>query len=171
MLYSGMFPATTAADREARLPSAALAAAAARFGTPLYVVDMAGVAAAAARLETAFGRPWVRLYSLKANDLPAVASFLHSHGWGASVVSAGEWRHARAGGVANESVAFEGLGKTDAQLELAVAEASAGSPLRWLAIESVQEASVLAGLAETSGLGRGGGAPPGVPLRLHPPAA
>ena len=79
--------------------------------------------------------------------MPAVASFLHSHDWGASVVSTGEWQHARAGGVANESVAFEGLGKTDAQLELVVSEAAAGRPLRWLAIESGQEAAVLAGLA------------------------
>jgi diaminopimelate decarboxylase len=168
MLYSGMFPATMAADREARLPSAALAAAAARFGTPLYVIGMAGVAAAAARLEAAFGGPWARLYSLKANDLPAVAAFLHGRGWGASVVSAGEWRHARAGGVANESVAFEGLGKTDAQLELVVHETAAGRPLRWLAIESGQEAAVLAGLARRAGLGRDGRPPLDLLLRLNP---
>src|SRR5579859_3163635 len=159
MLYSGMFPATTAADRETAVPSAALASAAARFGTPLYVTDMAGVAAAASRLEAVFGPPWIRLYSLKANDLPAVTSFLHGRGWGASVVSAGEWRHARAGGVANESVAFEGLGKTDAQLELVVHETAAGRPLRWLAIESGQEAAVLAGLARRAGLGRDGRPP------------
>lgn len=163
-----MFPATMAADREARLPGPALATAATRFGTPVYVLDVAGVAAAAARLEAAFGRPWHRLYSLKANDLPAVASFLHSHDWGASVVSAGEWRHARAGGVANESVAFEGLGKTDAQLELVVSEAAAGRPLRWLAIESGQEAAVLAGLAQRAGLGRDGRPPLDLLLRLNP---
>lgn len=166
-----MFAATMAADREARLPSPALAAAAARFGTPVYVIDMAGVAAAAARLEAAFGRPWLRLYSLKANDLPAITSFLHSHGWAASVVSAGEWRHARAGGVANESVAFEGLGKTDAQLELVVSETAAGRPLRWLAIESGQEAAVLAGLARRAGLGRNGRPSLDLLLRLNPGVA
>jgi hypothetical protein len=84
MLYSGMFAATMAADQEARLLSPALAAAAARFGTPVYVIDMAGVAAAAGRLEATFGRPWLRLYSLKANDLPAITAFLHGHGWAAS---------------------------------------------------------------------------------------
>ena len=145
--------------------------AAARFGTPVYVIDMTGVAAAAARLAAAFGWPWLRLYSLKANDLPAIASFLHSHGWGASVVSAGEWRHARAGGVANESVAFEGLGKTDAQLELVVNETAAGRPLRWLAIESAQEAAVLAGLAQRAGLGRDGRPPLDLLLRLNPGVA
>ena len=113
-----MLPGTMAAVPGSATPARPLPAAATRFGTPVYVLDMADVAAAAARLEAAFGPPWHRLYSLKANDLPAITSFLHSHGWGASVVSAGEWRHARGGGVANESVAFEGLGKTDAQLEL-----------------------------------------------------
>jgi diaminopimelate decarboxylase len=158
----------TIPNREACPPVQALSEAAARFGTPVYVIGMAEVAAAAARLEATFDRPWLRLYSLKANDLPAITSFLHGRGWGASVVSAGEWRHAQAGGVPNESVAFEGLGKTDAQLELVVAEAAAGRPLRWLAIESVQEASVLAGLAEAAGLGRGGRPPLDILLRLNP---
>lgn len=171
MLYSGMFPATTVADHETRPPVAALSEVAARFGTPVYVIEMAGVGAAAARLEAAFGGPWLRLYSLKANDLPAITSFLHGRGWRASVVSAGEWRHARAGGVANESVAFEGLGKTDAQLELVVAETAAGRPLQWLAIESGQEASVLAGLAHGAGLGRGGRPPLDVLVRLNPQVA
>lgn len=163
-----MFSATMAADREARPPGPALVMAAARFGTPVYVIDMADVDAAAARLAAAFGRPWLRLYSLKANDLPAITSFLHRRGWWASVVSAGEWRHARAGGVANESVAFEGLGKTDAQLELVVNEAAAGRPLRWLAIESAQEATVLARLAQRAGLGRDGRPPLDLLLRLNP---
>ncbi|MBO0815442.1 MAG: hypothetical protein J2P30_09910 [Actinobacteria bacterium] len=166
-----MFQGTIPANQKARPPVQALSEAAARFGTPLYVVGMTDVAAAAARLEATFDRPWLRLYSLKANDLPAITSFLHGRGWGASVVSAGEWRHAQAGGVPNESVAFEGLGKTDVQLELAVAEAAAGRPLRWLAIESVQEAAVLARLAEAAGLGRGGRPPLEILLRLNPEVA
>ncbi|MBO0815904.1 MAG: hypothetical protein J2P30_12295, partial [Actinobacteria bacterium] len=131
-------------EREARAPGPALAEAAASFGTPAYVMDLAAVAAAAARLEAAFGGPWLRLYSLKANDLPAITSFLHGRGWGASVVSTGEWLHARAAGVANDSVAFEGIGKPDAQLGFAVTEAAAGRPVRWLALESGEEAAVLA---------------------------
>ena len=144
-----MLPRTAPAPTEARPPAVALRAAAARLGTPLYVTDLAAVAAAAARLETAFGHPWLRLYSVKANDLPALTSFLHQRGWGASVVSAGEWQYASAAGVANEDLAFEGIGKTDAQLAHAAAETAAGRPLRWLAIESGQEASVLAGLARS----------------------
>jgi len=166
-----MLHGTIPANREVRPPVEALSEAAARFGTPVYVIGVAEVAAAAARLEAAFDRPWLRLYSLKANDLPAITSFLHGRGWGASVVSAGEWRHAQTAGVPNESVAFEGLGKTDAQLELVVAEAAAGRPLRWLAIESVQEASVLARLANAAGLGCGGRPPLDILLRLNPEVA
>src|SRR5690242_4199854 len=40
MLYSGMFPVTTVADREARPPGPALAEAAARFGAPVCVTAM-----------------------------------------------------------------------------------------------------------------------------------
>lgn len=118
-----------------------------------------------------FGAPWLRLYSLKANDLPAITSFLHGRGWGASVVSTGEWQHAAAAGVSNESVAFEGLGKTDAQLAFTVGEAAVGRPVRWLAIESAQEAAVLAGLAGDAGLGVGGLPPLDVLLRLNPEVA
>jgi diaminopimelate decarboxylase len=168
MLYSGMLPEAISADREARLPGRDLARAAARLGTPVYVISMADVTAAASRLEDEFGPPWLRLYSLKANDLPAITSFLYGRGWGASVVSTGEWQHAGAAGVPNESVAFEGLGKTDAQLAFAVGEAAAGRPVRWLAIESAQEAAVLAGLAGDAGLGRGGRPPLDVLLRLNP---
>jgi diaminopimelate decarboxylase len=163
-----MLPETISSDREAGVPHQDLARAAARFGTPVYVISMADVTAAAGRLEDVFGAPWLRLYSLKANDLPAITSFLHSRGWGASVVSTGEWQHAGAADVPNESVAFEGLGKTDAQLAFTVGEAAAGRPLRWLAIESAQEAAVLAGLADDAGLGVGGRLPLDVLLRLNP---
>ncbi|HZC41151.1 MAG TPA: hypothetical protein VE343_10795 [Streptosporangiaceae bacterium] len=157
--------------REAHAPGPALAAAAASFGTPAYLTDLAAAAAAAARLEAAFGGPWLRLYSLKANDLPEITSFLHGRGWGASVVSTGEWRHARAAGVANSSVAFEGIGKSDTQLGFAVTEAAAGRPVRWLALESGQEAAVLAGLAAAAGLGRDGRPSLDVLVRLNPEVA
>lgn len=166
-----MLPEALSADREAGVAHQDLTRAAARFGTPVYVISMADVAAAAGRLEGAFGAPWLRLYSLKANDLPAITSFLHGRGWGASVVSTGEWQHARAAGVPGESVAFEGLGKTDAQLAFTVNEAAAGRPVRWLAIESAQEAAVLAGLADAAGLGAGGRPPLDVLLRLNPEVA
>jgi diaminopimelate decarboxylase len=146
----------------------ALARAADRFGTPVYVVDMISVAAAARQVEAAFGSPWLLHYSLKANDLPAIAGYLASRGWGGAVVSTGEWQHARHGGLANQDVVFEGIGKTDAQLDFAAAETAAGRPPRWLVVESAEELSCLADLAAGYELGRGGRPAIDVLLRMNP---
>jgi diaminopimelate decarboxylase len=163
-----------------------LTIAAERFGTPVYVLDMVSVAAAARQVESAFGPPWLLHYSLKANDLPALAGYLASRGgasrggasrgepsrgWGGAVVSTGEWQHARYGGLTNDAVVFEGIGKTDAQLGYAVAETAAGRPPRWLVVESPAEFGRLAGLAAAHGLGRGARPSLDVLLRLNPGVA
>jgi diaminopimelate decarboxylase len=118
---------------------AGLTQAAAAFGTPLYVVDVGTLTEAAAAVERAFPRPWVWQYSLKANDLPAVTEVLAARGWGANVVSLGEWAGAREAGVPVSRTTLEGVGKTDADLLAAVDQAEAGAPLRWLAVESADE--------------------------------
>jgi diaminopimelate decarboxylase len=123
-----------------------LARAANRFGTPLYVVDVAAVNRAAAAVESAFPEPWVRQYSLKANDLSAVAELLADRGWGANVVSSGEWDSARAAGLTPDRTTLEGVGKTDADLLAVVDTAVAGAPLRWVAVESADELVRLAEL-------------------------
>jgi diaminopimelate decarboxylase len=147
--------------------SKALARAAKRFGTPVYVVDMQSVTRAAEEVEAAFGG-WVLQYSVKANDLPAIIAFLHRHSWGASVVSTGEWRHATAAGVGNGEIAFEGIGKTDDQLDYAVREAVAGRAPRWLAVESPEEVGRLASFASARGLGRAGVPQLDLLVRLNP---
>ena len=97
-----------------RLPEIAdtLRAAAGRFGTPLYLTDEATVAAAAAELRTAFPDPWIRQYSVKANDVPAVIRLATGpgRGLGANVVSRGEWAAARQAGVPNERIKREFYG-------------------------------------------------------------
>ena len=123
-----------------------LTVAAETFGTPLYVVDAAAVTGAAAAVEAAFPEPWVRQYSLKANDLPAVTGLLAGRGWGANVVSGGEWASARAAGVRADRTTFEGVGKTDADLLEIVDAAVSGAPLRWVAVESADELDRLAEL-------------------------
>ena len=148
--------------------SEALARAADRFGTPVYVVDMISVATAARQVETAFGSPWLLHYSLKANDLPAIAGYLADRGWGGAVVSTGEWQHARHGGLANQNVVFEGIGKTDAQLDYAAAQTAAGRPPRWLVVESAEELTCLADLAAGYQLGVSGRPAIDVLLRVNP---
>jgi diaminopimelate decarboxylase len=125
----------------------ALRRAARRFGTPLYVTDAAALEAAAAALRAAFPDPWLRAFSLKANDVAAIVTRISALGFDANVVSRGEWSIARRAGLPNERITLEGVGKTDADLRAAVGSAADGDPLRWIAIESLDEAEVLTGLA------------------------
>jgi diaminopimelate decarboxylase len=147
---------------------AVLERAATQFGTPVYVIDAGAVSSSAEEVEAAFPAPWVRQYSLKANDLPAVVEIVASRGWGANVVSSGEWSQAREAGVANASVTFEGIGKTDGELAQAAQTAVRRDPLRWLALESRAEARQLEAAARAARLGERGLPPLDVLLRLNP---
>lgn len=140
-------------DERAEMMRDALRRAAHRWGTPLYVTDMAAVEAAASHLLTAFPDPWLRQYSLKANDLPAIVGRIGRLGFGANVVSRGEWALARRAGIPNARTTLEGVGKTDADLRTAVRAAVAGDALHWIAIESADEGAALAHLAGRAGLG------------------
>ncbi len=115
-----------------------------RHGTPAYVTDIAAVEAAAAAIGAAFPVPWERRYSLKANNLPALVARLAGLGFGANVVSRGEWALATRAGIPNAEITLEGIGKTDADLRAAARAAAAGAPLHWVALESADEAAALA---------------------------
>ncbi len=67
-----------------------------------------------------------------------------ANGFGANVVSRGEWSQATRAGVANERTTLEGIGKTGADLAAAARAAADGRPLRWIALESPEEAAALA---------------------------
>ncbi len=136
-----------------RLPglSTSLRTAARRFGTPLYVTDAVGIATSTDELRDAFPDPWIRQYSVKANDVAAVVALVGAAGLGANVVSRGEWAVARRAGIGNDRITLEGIGKTDADLRAAVRAAADGDPLRWVAIESADEAAVLAAFARRAG--------------------
>ena len=154
---------------EDRLPAVAesLRTAAHRYGTPAYVTDLATLEAAAATLATAFPEPWIRQYSVKANDVAAVIAEVARHGLGANVVSRGEWAAASRAGIPNGRITLEGVGKTDADLRAAVRAARAGEPLLWVAVESVDELAVLARFAA----GLRAAAAVDVLLRLNPDVA
>ena len=144
--------------------------AAARFGTPLYLTDEATISAAAAELRDAFPDPWIRQYSIKANDAAAVIALATGpeRGLGANVVSRGEWAAVRKAGVPNARISLEGVGKTDADLAAAVHAVVEGDPLLWVAIESADEAEALVVRALRAGLGRAGRPAIDVLLRLNP---
>lgn len=89
-----------------------------------------------------------------------------ARGFGANVVSRGEWVLASRAGVPNERITLEGIGKTTADLRAAARAAAAGRPLRWVAIESPEEAGAFAGE-----LARSGSPPVDVLYRLNPDVA
>lgn len=107
--------------------------------------------AAAAAVEAAFPDPIVRQFSVKANDVPAVIRHLAGRGFGANVVSRGEWARARRAGIPNTRTTLEGVGKTPADLRAAVRAAAVGDPLRWVALESPEEAADLGRMARRAG--------------------
>jgi diaminopimelate decarboxylase len=146
-----------------RTDPGALRRAARRFGTPLYVTDLAVLAEAAVAVGDAFPDPWLRQYSVKANDVPAVIAAVVAHGFGANVVSRGEWAAAGRAGLPNERITLEGIGKTAADLRAAARAAGDGRPLRWVAIESPDEAAALAAI-----VGRRPGTRLDVLYRLNP---
>jgi diaminopimelate decarboxylase len=164
--------ALRAAPDPDRLPlvAAGLRNAASRHGTPVYVTDEAAIDAAANELRAAFPDPWIRQYSVKANDVPVVIETVTAsrHGLGANVVSRGEWTIATAASVRNARITLEGVGKTDADLRAAVRSAADGDPIRWISIESSDEARVLVRLAAQAGLGRAGRPGLDVLFRLNP---
>jgi diaminopimelate decarboxylase len=157
-----------------RLPAVAggLRRAARRFGTPVYVTELAAIEAAGEELRSSFPDPWLRHYSVKANDVAAiVGAAAAAAGAGATVVSRGEWAIARRAGLVDADIVLEGVGKTDADLRAAVRAAADGHPLRWLAVESGDEIVRLAALARRAGLGTGGRPPLDILLRLNPDVA
>jgi diaminopimelate decarboxylase len=135
-----------------RLPeiAAALRLAARRFGTPVAVTDVQGMVTAGAVIRKAFPDPWLRAYSLKANDVAAVVARVADLGFDANVVSRGEWAVASRAGIPNARITVEGVGKTDAELRFAVRAARDGDPPRWLAIESLDEGEALVRMARTA---------------------
>lgn len=164
-----------AGSDEDRLPAiaGALRDAARRFGTPTYLTDETTLAAATEELRAAFPDPWLRQYSVKANDVPAVIALATGadRGMGANVVSRGEWAAARAAGVPSARISLEGVGKTDADLTAAVRAATAGEPPLWVAIESADEADALLARARRAKLGRAGRPGLDVLARLNPDVA
>ena len=146
----------------------ALRLAARRYGTPTYVTSVAALEAAAAELREAFPDPWLRAFSLKANDVPAVVARLAAAGLDANVVSSGEWGVARRAGVPNARITLEGVGKTASDLRAAVEAAVAGDPLRWVSVEGPEELAALEALASRARLGRDGRPPLDVLFRLNP---
>lgn len=96
-----------------------LATLAAEVGGPLYVYSLDEIARRYGAYAAAFPEALV-CYAYKANGSLALCAWLHSLGAGADVVSGGELRVAQAAGVPGAMTVFNGNGKSDAELRVAL---------------------------------------------------
>ncbi len=121
---------------------------AAAVGTPVYVYSTATMRRHARVFRAALepiADPLVA-YAVKANPNAAVLATLAREGLGADVVSGGEYRRARSAGIAAERIVFSGVGKTAAEMQLALE-----GGLCQFNLESVAEAEMLSGVAVAMG--------------------
>jgi diaminopimelate decarboxylase len=117
-------------------------------GTPVYVYSTATMLRHVRVFNEALAGiddPLVA-YAVKANPNSAVLRTLANAGLGADVVSGGEYRRAREAGVPPDRILFAGVGKTEAEMALALK-----GGLYQFNVESVAEAQTLSSVA--TGLG------------------
>jgi diaminopimelate decarboxylase len=117
-------------------------------GTPVYVYSTASMLGQVRLLKSALAAlddPLIA-YAVKANPNPAVLATFAGQGLGADVVSGGEYRRAIAAGIAPERVVFSGVGKTAAEMELALE-----GGLCQFNLESFPEAEMLSQVAGAMG--------------------
>lgn len=118
-------------------------------GTPCWVMSAATLRARANRLLGAFAQAGLSVsahFAVKANDHVAVLQILHEAGFGADVVSGGELLRARHAGIPASRIVFSGVGKSDAELRLALTEGIAQ-----INVESAEELAILSALAMETG--------------------
>ena len=100
----------------------ALADIAARFGTPCFVYSRAALEQAWSEFDAALaGVPHLVCYAMKANSSLAVLNVFARLGSGFDIVSGGELARVLAAGGDPAKVVFSGVGKTEAEMEAALA--------------------------------------------------
>jgi diaminopimelate decarboxylase len=124
-----------------------LAAIAAAHGTPCYVYSRAAITAAWRAFDDALGpRPHLVCYAMKANSSLAVLDLLARLGSGFDIVSGGELARVMAAGGDPRKVVFSGVGKSEAEMRLALEH-----DIRCFNVESVPELRRLSAVATAAG--------------------
>ncbi len=112
-----------------------------QFGTPLFVYSKQRLlnninAFKKAAVDT--GHPWKISYALKANSNIELLKIISAQNVGASVVSSGELQAALKAGFPPEQITFDGPGKTDSEIDLALR-----TKIKAIVVESAQELEVV----------------------------
>ena len=117
-------------------------------GTPLYVYSKAAMLGALAPYQKALvGRQHLVCYAVKANSNLSVLRTFAQAGCGFDIVSAGELARVKAAGGDMAKVVFSGVGKTRAEMRMAL---QAG--VKCFNVESTAELEVLSQVASAEGL-------------------
>jgi diaminopimelate decarboxylase len=118
-------------------------------GTPTWVYSASAMRRRYRSLVTALAdaglTPHIH-YAVKANDRLAVLRLFAGEGAGADVVSEGELRRAHEAGIPADRIVFSGVGKTERELGLALAE-----DIAQINVESAEELDMLSALAANMG--------------------
>jgi diaminopimelate decarboxylase len=132
------------------LEGVALAEIAAALGSPTWVYGAGTIRARLAALRAALARAGLGSvgihYAVKANDHLAILAIMAAEQAGADVVSGGELARARQAGIAASHIVYSGVGKSAADLKLAV-ESAIGQ----INVESREELAMLSAVAEAAG--------------------
>lgn len=124
-----------------------LSAIAQRFGTPCYVYSRAVLTQAFEAFDRAFaGVPHLVCYAMKANPTLAILDLFAQLGAGFDIVSGGELARVLAAGGDAAKVVFSGVGKSDAEMEAALA-----AGILCFNVESASELDHLAAVAARAG--------------------
>ncbi|ASA25785.1 hypothetical protein [Paenibacillus donghaensis] len=108
-----------------------------RHGTPYYLYDAGIISRQYTALTAALPEGWELFYSVKANPLAALCGLLRGGGCRCEVASAGELALALRAGFDAADIVFTGSGKTNEELEAAVA-----ANIYSINVESAYEAGV-----------------------------
>ena len=137
--------------------NAALVSAIGSLETPFYLYDTKLLARTLAAVKNAAAKNYHLHYALKANAHPTLLALIKDAGLGADCVSGNEIRRALESGFTAESIVFAGVGKSDKEINLAIA-----SGIFCFNVESVAEMEVINQLAAAAGKKAG------VALRINP---
>lgn len=94
----------------------------ARHGTPVFIYDCGLVERKYSALRHVLPNSFSVAYSVKANPNVAFLRFFLDRGCALEIASSGEFYQARAAGCLPKNLLFAGPGKTESELELAIAE-------------------------------------------------
>lgn len=141
-------PAFHYLDHQLQCESVPLAKLATEFGTPLYVYSATRIRENYRRIARAFASLKLRLcYAVKANANLSILKLLKDEGAGFDIVSGGELFRALQVGADPAHIVFAGVGKTEAEIEVALR-----SKVGWINVESMGELHRLSAVAARLGV-------------------